>query len=108
MKFEDLRPEDIEKKSMQIIESELKAPLDPLLAPIIKRVIHTTADFDYADNLYFSANAYETAMDVFKSGVTIVTDTNMALAGINKPLLLGVHNVAVRCDYGAGHSLRRL
>jgi len=87
MTFEDLRPEDIEKKSMQMIESELKAPLDPLLAPIIKRVIHTTADFDYADNLYFSAKAYETAMDVFKSKVTIVTDTNMALAGINKPAL---------------------
>ena len=50
-KWERLLPAEIERRSFAIIESELQQPLDPVLAPIIKRVIHTTADFDYAENL---------------------------------------------------------
>jgi len=56
-------------------------------APIIKRVIHTTADFDYADNLVFSAGVLEQALSALQSGACIVTDTQMAKAGINKKAL---------------------
>lgn len=87
MKIENILPQDIEKKSFEIIESELPHPLDEKLAPIIKRVIHTTADFDYVDNLYFSENVYDQAITIIKSGVTIITDTNMGKAGINKSAL---------------------
>lgn len=84
MKIENVLPQDIEKKSFEIIESELPHPIDEKLAPIIKRVIHTTADFDYVDNLYFSDKVFDKAIAAIKSGVTIITDTNMAKAGINK------------------------
>lgn len=87
MKIENILPQDIEKKSFEIIESELPHPIDEKLAPIIKRVIHTTADFDYVDNLYFSEGVYEKAMAAIKEGVTIITDTNMGKAGINKSAL---------------------
>lgn len=85
--LEHVLPADIEKRSFELIEQELPHPLDPALAPIIKRVIHTTADFDYADILYFSENALSFALLALKEGATVVTDTNMALAGINKPAL---------------------
>ena len=85
--FEHVLPEEIEARSFEIIESELPHPLDPTLAPLIKRVIHTTADFDYADSLCFSENVVERALSAIRSGACIVTDTNMAKAGINKGLL---------------------
>lgn len=87
MKIENVLPQDIEKKSFEIIESELPHPIDEKLAPVIKRVIHTTADFDYVDNLYFSKNAFDNAITALKKGVTIITDTNMAKSGINKSAL---------------------
>lgn len=80
-------PMDIEKKSFEIIESELPCTLDDKLSPIIKRVIHTTADFDYIENLFFSKDVYEKAIDILKNGATIITDTNMAKSGINKSAL---------------------
>jgi precorrin-8X/cobalt-precorrin-8 methylmutase len=80
-----IAPMDIERESFRIITEELgDRALDPKQAPIIKRVIHTTADFDYADNLYFSEGAVDLAIDALKGGAAIVTDTQMALAGINK------------------------
>jgi len=85
--IEILQPDEIEKRSFEIIESELPHPLDPELAPVIKRVIHATADFDYADNLYFSPEAVPTAISAIKKGAHIITDTNMAKAGINKKAL---------------------
>ena len=85
--LENVLPDEIERRSFEIIESELPHPLDAYLAPIIKRVIHTTADFDYADSLYFSENVVPLALAAFKSGASIVTDTNMARAGINQPAL---------------------
>ncbi|MCL2409849.1 MAG: precorrin-8X methylmutase [Oscillospiraceae bacterium] len=78
-----MRPEDIEKKSFEIIESELTSPLDPKLAPIIKRVIHTTADFDYETSMAFSEAAVDSAREAIRNGAVIVTDTNMARAGIS-------------------------
>lgn len=80
-----LLPAEIEAESFRIITEELgDRQIDPALAPILKRVIHTTADFDYADTLYVSEGAIEIAKQSIRDGATIVTDTQMALAGINK------------------------
>lgn len=90
MKLEYVRPEDIEKRSFEIIAGEINergVTLDPEKAPVIMRVIHTTADFDYLDNLKFSENAVDTALKALREGAYIVTDTNMALSGINKAAL---------------------
>lgn len=73
---------------MEIISEELrqrKITLVPERAAIIKRVIHTTADFDYAENLRFTPDAVELAVSALQKGTPIVTDTNMAKAGISKP-----------------------
>lgn len=78
-------PNDIEKRSMEIIESELKIDVPEENKAVVKRVIHCTADFDYAVNLQFSENAVKKALEALKNGCTIVTDTQMAKAGINKP-----------------------
>lgn len=80
-------PAEIERRSFKIIERELPHPLDPVQAPIIKRVIHTTADFSYADSLCFSEHAVEIAREALGQGTGIITDTNMAKAGINKSKL---------------------
>ena len=82
-----INPNDIEKRSFEIIQSELPHPIDPILAPIIKRVIHTTADFEYVDSLAFSENVVEKAVMALTQGVHIVSDTNMVKAGVNKKSL---------------------
>ena len=88
MKVEKILPKDIEARSFEIIEQELgDAELNAMQKPIIKRAIHTTADFDYLENLYFSDGVVEKMMKAIKNGADIVTDTNMARAGINKKLL---------------------
>ena len=81
-------PADIERTSLSIITAELdKLGLTPPPenAAVVKRVIHTTADFDYAKNLRFTAGAVAAGIAALRSGTPIVTDTNMALAGITKP-----------------------
>ena len=89
MQFEQLAPEQIEQRSFEIITQELGGrTFDPLQEPIIKRVIHTTADFDYADNLVFSPGVVEHANRLLQNGVCIVTDTKMAMSGINRSALL--------------------
>jgi precorrin-8X/cobalt-precorrin-8 methylmutase len=93
--FQNLPPDQIEHRSFEIIESELAHPLDPKLAPIIKRVIHTTADFDYADALTFSPTALKAGLDALRAGQRIVTDTNMAKAGINKAALAKLQTEAL-------------
>ncbi|MBB5227169.1 precorrin-8X methylmutase [Treponema ruminis] len=90
IQLEHVLPADIEKTSFSIIASELAEKgisLPEELAPIIMRVIHTTADFEYAKTLKFSPNVVEIIKKAIKSGADIVTDTNMALAGINKKSL---------------------
>ncbi len=78
-------PEEIEKRSFEIIARELgDRRLDPAQEPVIKRVIHTTADFDYVENLYFSRDAVPALKQAIRQGACIVTDTQMARAGINK------------------------
>ena len=87
MDIEYVRPSEIEKRSFEIIERELMdrgIRLDERYAPIIKRCIHTTADFDYANTLVFSKDALERFRSLILEGAVIVTDTNMALSGINK------------------------
>lgn len=83
--LEQVLPADIEKRSFEIITEELgDKKLIPGTEPIVKRCIHTSADFDYADNLVFSDHVVEQALDAVRSGASIVTDTQMAKAGINK------------------------
>ena len=89
-KIDHLLPEEIEKRSFEIITEELKKKGISLPAEqenITKRVIHTSADFDYADTLVYSKDAVEIAKELLINGADIVTDTNMALAGINKKAL---------------------
>ena len=81
-------PMEIEKRSFEIITEMLgNRVLDPENEAVIKRVIHTTADLDFADTLVFSEHAVSKGIDALKSGCDIVTDTQMAKAGINKQIL---------------------
>ncbi len=86
--IERLKPMEIEKRSFEIISREAgeRIPEDER-AMIIKRVIHTTADFDYIDNLCFSDNAVSAGLSALQNGADIITDTNMACAGISKSSL---------------------
>lgn len=88
MEIEYIKPADIEKRSFEIITQELGDHQFPEeIAPVVKRVIHTTADFDYADNLMFSPHVVRQAVQAIQDGAHIVTDTNMAKSGINKKIL---------------------
>jgi precorrin-8X/cobalt-precorrin-8 methylmutase len=91
MEFKELErvlPGEIEKRSFELITMELgEKVLDPENELVIKRVIHTTADFEYADQLVFSPHAVREGLRALKDGVRIITDTNMGMAGINKGAL---------------------
>ena len=85
IELEQVLPQEIEKRSFEIITEELgDVKLVPGTEPVVKRCIHTSADFDYAKNLVFSDGVIEHALKVLGSGATIVTDTQMAMAGVNK------------------------
>lgn len=88
--LEIIKPMDIEKRSFEIISgilAEEGITLDPQNEQVVKRVIHTTADFDYVKNLVFSENAVQKAKEALLGGCDIVTDTQMARSGINKTIL---------------------
>lgn len=88
IELENVKPRDIERRSFEIITEELgDRRLDPDKEMIIKRCIHTSADFDYADNLCFSDGVVQKAMDAIRNGACIVTDTQMGRSGINKKAL---------------------
>ena len=96
-----IKPEDIEKKSFEILTSQmdkdrLKFYTDDELL-VVKRTIHTTADFDYQYNVIFQNNAIETLKHCIQSDAMIFTDTNMALSGINKRILTGKFSITPRC-----------
>lgn len=96
-------PADIERTSMGIITAELAArglAVPPENAAVVKRVIHTTADFDYAENLRFTPGAAAAGVAAMRAGAVVITDTNMALAGISKPGLrkLGCEAVCYMAD----------
>ena len=83
-KIEIVKPMEIEKRSMEIITKELGGRTWPEPEfSVIKRCIHTSADFDYADNLCFSEDAVQKGIDALNAGASIVTDTQMAASGIS-------------------------
>ena len=94
-------PMDIENKSFEIIGKEMKAHnFSENELKIVKRVIHTTADFEYQDLVYIREASIEAALRILKKGTTIYTDTNMALAGINKKALKDLNcNVVCYVDH---------
>lgn len=88
-----IRPEDIERRSMAIIDAELAGAgiaLEAANRHVIKRAIHASADLDYARTLRFTADAVRLGVAALRVGATIVTDTQMALSGISKPTLIGL------------------
>ena len=86
--IENIKPMDIEKRSFAIITELLgDTKLDPENELVIKRVIHTSADFDYVQNLVFSEHAVQKGIEALRGGCDIVTDTQMARSGINKTIL---------------------
>ena len=86
--IEQIKPTDIEKRSFEIITEILgDTRLDPENELVIKRVIHTTADFEYVQNLVFSDHAVQKGIEALRNGCDIVTDTQMAKSGINKTIL---------------------
>ena len=88
MDSNQMAPGDIERRSFEIITSELGGRTFPAFEePIVKRVIHTTADFSFADSLVFAHDAVARGIEALKSSATVLTDTNMALSGISKPSL---------------------
>lgn len=94
-KEKHIRPDEIEKTSMEIIAEELRMKgieISEENFAVTRRVIHATADFDYAVNLTFTEKAAECGIAAFARGIPIVTDTNMTLAGISRPAMerLGV------------------
>ena len=94
IELENVKPAEIEKRSFEIITEELgDTHLIPGTEPIVKRCIHTSADFDYAKNLMFSEGAVEKALDAIRNGAVIVTDTQMAKAGINKRALVRLYEL---------------
>ena len=85
IELEQVKPAEIEKRSFEIITEELgDTILIPGTEPIVKRCIHTSADFDYVDNLVFSDHVVERALKALRGGASIVTDTQMGKSGINK------------------------
>ena len=89
-----MRPDEIEKESMRIIQSEIGDYIgDEANLSIIKRVIHATADFDFLENLYFSYNVVKIAREALKNRIPIVTDTLMLAAGISKK-----YNIEIICN----------
>ena len=97
IELEQVLPQVIDKRSFEIITEELgDVKRVPVTEPVVKRCIHTSADFDYAKNLVFSDGVIEHALKVLGSGATIVTDTQMAMAGVNKRKLAAL-GCQIRC-----------
>ena len=89
-RLEHVAPQDIEARSFEIIAQELAErdiELDAQVAPVVMRAIHTTADFDYAENLRFSCDAVQAGVEALRAGACVVSDTTMVQAGVNKRAL---------------------
>ena len=111
MNIEYVLPNDIEKRSFEIIQSELgDVDIPEKIRPIVLRANHTTADFDYLENLYFSENAVDKALSALENGALIVTDTNMARSGINKAALArhGCESACFMADEDVAETAKRL
>ena len=108
MEYRNRLPAQIEQASMDIIAAELKSRgicVPPLVSPVLMRVIHTTADFDYAGNLICTERTVREALRCLKNSPVIVTDTNMALSGINRRALEKLAGKAV-CYMGDEEVMR--
>lgn len=110
IELQKVLPGDIEKRSFEIITEELG---DRVIAPeneaVVKRVIHTSADFDYYDTLCFSPDAVQIGIEALKNGADIITDTQMAKAGINKKALekLGGQALCFMADEDVAEEARK-
>ena len=82
-----IKPEEIEARSFEIIRKEMTTHPPAETAPVIMRVIHATADFEFEKTLVFSKMAADCAGNAIRNGAVFITDTNMALSGINKKAL---------------------
>lgn len=99
-----LAPNEIERESFKIITQELgKVDFRDIELPIVKRVIHTTADFDFIKNLRFHHQAVEAGIEAIKSGKDILVDVHMVEAGINKQLLGKWGGRVICCIQATGH-----
>ena len=86
--IELVKPQEIERRSMEIISAEMgEHSFSALESVVVKRVIHATADFDFATSLFFSPGAAERALATLRRGIGIISDTKMVAAGVNKPAL---------------------
>ena len=113
-KLERIAPKDIEKRSFEIIDEIIgaeypNAVIDERYMPIIRRAIHTTADFSYLETLCFSENVIDKALAAINNKCTVITDTNMAMAGINKRLLAeyGAEIICYMADDGVAAQARQ-
>lgn len=83
-----LKPEAIESESFRIIDSEIGPhQFDDQQWPIVRRVIHTSADFELAEQIHFAWGAIDKAITALCYGAKICCDTNMVLSGVNKARL---------------------
>lgn len=103
MKYDHHLPADIEQASMRMIAAELKErgiAISDENKAVVMRAIHATADFDYAENLVFTPGAVLQGIDALSKGIALITDTNMALAGVNKNALsaLSCHAVCYMAE----------
>ena len=88
IQLQRVAPAEIEQRSMEIIAGEMGPhSFTEEQLPVVKRCIHTSADFDYMKNLRFTPGAVAAGVAAIRSGCTIVTDTRMAWSGINKRVL---------------------
>ena len=88
IELQRVAPADIEARSMEMIAAELRPhSFTEEQLPIVKRCIHTSADFDYAKNLCFTEKAVAAGLEAIRTGCTVVTDTQMARSGVNKRVL---------------------
>ena len=91
-----VKPEEIEAESFRMIDAEVGPhQFDDQQWPVVRRVIHTTADFSFAEATAFSFAAVPRGIDALRSGVKILCDTNMVLSGINKTRLAKLGGMAV-------------
>jgi precorrin-8X/cobalt-precorrin-8 methylmutase len=83
-----LRPDEIEQRSFELISGEIDlSDIPEERQPIVKRVIHTTADFEFKGSLVFHPDAVKAGIVAVKSGKDILTDVEMVRTGINRKLL---------------------
>jgi len=92
-----LEPSAIEAESFAIIDREVgEHGFDPRQWPVVRRIIHTTADFDFARTTCFSPGAVEAGIEALRRGASVLADTNMVLAGVNKTRLAALGG-DIRC-----------